>query len=75
MASTRYELHLRSPIARSQLDALRTRFDGVSTGGADGTLLIVESADALDQAAVRALLTVLWDANHEVLSYEEVDRG
>jgi hypothetical protein len=37
----------------------------VSAPGADGTTLVV---DGVDQAAVRALLTLLWDAGHEVLS-------
>ncbi|MDT7582140.1 MAG: hypothetical protein QOK35_3404, partial [Pseudonocardiales bacterium] len=44
---------------------IRTRFDHVSAPGADGTTLVV---DGVDQAAVRALLTLLWDAGHEVLS-------
>ena len=75
MAPTRYELRLRAPIARSVLDTIRTRFDRVSTVGADGTTLIVENAESLDQASVRALLTLLWDANHDVLSFEEVTHG
>ena len=68
MANTRYELRLRAPIAHTLLDVIRTRFDHVSTPGADGTVLIVEN---LDQASVRALLTLLWDTGHEVLSFEE----
>jgi hypothetical protein len=70
MADTHYRLRLRGPIARSLLDVIRTRFDHVSTPGADGTVLIVEN---IDQASVRALLTLLWDASHEVLSFEEVN--
>jgi hypothetical protein len=73
MAPTRYVLRLRAPIARSLLDAIGTRFDRVSTAGADGTTLIVENVESLDQASVRALLSLLWDANHDVLSFEEVD--
>lgn len=70
MATTRYELRLRGPIAHSLLGVIRTRFDHVSTPGADGTVLIVEN---LDQASVRALLTLLWDASHEVLSFKDVN--
>ena len=70
MANSRYELKLREPIARSLLDVIRTRFDHVSTPAADGTVLIV---DNLDQASVRALLTLLWDTSHEVLSFEEAN--
>ena len=66
MATTRYELRLRRPIANTLLDVIRTRFDNVSTPGADGTVLIVED---LDQTAIRALLTLLWDTSHDVLSF------
>jgi len=69
MADTSYELRLRAPIAGSLLDVIRTRFDHVSTPGADGTVLII---DYIDQSSVRALLTLLWDAGHEVLSFQEV---
>jgi hypothetical protein len=65
MADSRYELRVRPAIARSLLDVIRTRFDHVPAPGAERTVLIVEN---LDQAAVRALLTLLWDAGHEVLS-------
>ena len=73
MADSHYELRLQAPIARFLLGVIRTRFDHVSTPGADGTVLIVEN---IDQASVRALLTLLWDAGHEVVSltpYEEPD--
>jgi hypothetical protein len=46
--------------------ANQREFDRVSTPGADGTVLIVEN---IDQASVRAQLTLLWDAGHEVLSF------
>ena len=68
MAHTHYELRLRTPIAHTLLDVIRTRFDHVTTPGADGTTLVVEN---VDQASVRALLTLLWDTGHEVLSFEE----
>ena len=65
MATTRCELTLGRPLSGSLLDVIRTRFDRVSAPGANGTVLVVEN---LDQASVRALLTLLWDAGHEVLS-------
>ncbi|WP_234341138.1 hypothetical protein [Streptomyces sp. NRRL S-646] len=68
MAPPRYELTLRGPISRTVLDVIRTRFDQVSTPGAYGTVLIVEN---VDQASVRALLTLLWDTGHDVLTFEE----
>ena len=71
MAISRCELRLRRPIARSLLDVIRTRFDHVSTLGGDGTVLIV---DNVDQTSIRALLTLLWDTSHDVLSFEKVDR-
>ena len=69
MVHTRYELRLRAPIAHTLLDLIRTRFDHVTTPGADGTVLIIED---IDQASVRALLTLLWDTGHEVRSFEEM---
>lgn len=69
MTCTRFELTLRGPIAHSLLDVILTRFDHVSTPGTDGTVLV---AEAMDQASVRALLNLLWDAGHEVLTFEEV---
>ena len=68
MAPARYELTLRGPISRTLLDVVRTRFDHVSAQGGGGTVLIVEN---VDQAAVRALLTLLWDTGHHVLAFEE----
>lgn len=71
MANTRYELRLRAPIAHTLLDMIRARFDDVSTPGTHGTVLVVQS---LDQASIRALLTLLWDTGNEVLSFEETNR-
>jgi hypothetical protein len=65
MATTRCELTLRGPLSQALLGVIRTRFDHVSAPDANGTVLILEN---LDQASVRALLTLLWDAGHEVLS-------
>jgi hypothetical protein len=71
MATNRYELRMRTPVAETVLDVIRTRFDQVSTPGADGTVLVVEN---LDQASVRALLTLLWDTGHEVVTFQQDER-
>jgi hypothetical protein len=71
MAANRYEIRLRAPIADTLLDLIRTRFDQVSTPGTDGTALVVEN---LDQASVRALLTLLWDTGHDVISFQQDER-
>jgi hypothetical protein len=62
---TRFEVTLREPLSCALLGVIRTRFDHVPTPAGDGTVLTVGS---LDQAALRALLTLLWDADHEVLA-------
>jgi hypothetical protein len=65
VTATRFEVTLRGPLSRSLLGVIRTRFDHVSTPAGDGTVLVVGS---IDQAALRALLTLLWDADHEILA-------
>lgn len=68
MATTRFELRLRGSLAHTVLDVIRARFDRIDLlgpGGPGGTVLIIAN---VDQAAVRALLTLLWDTGHEVLS-------
>jgi hypothetical protein len=47
------------------MTAMRARFDVVSTQSAHQTVLTVGDAD---QAAVRALMLMLWDSGHEVLA-------
>jgi hypothetical protein len=69
MTNIRHELRFRPAVGQHLLDVIRTRFGQVSEAGADGTVLIVEN---LDQASIRALLTLLWDTGHEVLAFEEV---
>jgi hypothetical protein len=61
MATT---LTVRGPVPGSLTDTIRTRFDRVSLD----TVLVV---DDVDQAAVRALLTLLWDAGHEVIGLSQ----
>jgi hypothetical protein len=62
---TRFEVTLREPLSRPLLGMIRSRFAHVPTPVGDGTVLVVGS---LDQAALRALLTLLWDADHEILA-------
>lgn len=57
------EVTVTGPLARSAIDAIGRRFQIVATRSADTTTVTVE---AVDQAAVRALLTMLWDSGHEV---------
>jgi len=64
---SRCELSISGPLAAALLDLITTRFGEVTTraGAGPGTTLIV---DGLDPAAERALLTLLWDTGHDVLS-------
>jgi hypothetical protein len=48
------------------LELLRSRFGEVTTQAArTGTVVLV---DGLDQSSQRALLTLLWDTGHDVIS-------
>lgn len=67
----RCELTVCGHVARSVIAAMRTRFDVASTQTADHTVLTVGDAD---QAAVRALMLMLWDSGHEVLAMS-TERG
>jgi len=60
---TQCDVIVTGPLARSAIDAIGRRFQVVATRTADTTTVTV---DAVDQAAVRALLTMLWDSGHEV---------
>jgi hypothetical protein len=53
------------PMASNVENVIRSRFDDVLARSGTHTELIVPNAD---QAAIRALLTLLWDSGHEVLS-------
>lgn len=70
MAKSRCELTVRGPVSQSLLAVIRTRFEHVSMPDAGGPVLVIED---LDQSAVRALLTLLWDAGHEVLSMKSLE--
>jgi hypothetical protein len=71
MADTRRELILRGPPSPALMELIRSRFE-VSAPDGESPVLILEG---LDQAAVRALLTLLWDAGHEVVSMTPLRPG
>jgi hypothetical protein len=62
---SRWEFTVDGPLARSAAELIRSRFDGVSTRAGNPTVLVI---DGIDQAGVRAVLTLLWDTGHEVYS-------
>jgi hypothetical protein len=62
---TRCELTVTGPVAESVIQAIAARFDVDATRTSDHTLLTV---DCVDQAAVRALMTMLWDSGHQVVT-------
>jgi hypothetical protein len=64
---SRCQLSIGGQLADSLLELIRSRFGEVRTRPADevGTTVIVEG---LDPASERALLTLLWDTGHDVIS-------
>jgi hypothetical protein len=61
-----YQLMITGPLSRSASTAITDRFAGVSiTRCATDTVVRIRDAD---QAALRALLTLVWDVGHDVLS-------
>jgi hypothetical protein len=65
MPPLRCALTVNGPLASSVVDMIRKRFDAVVTRDGDRTVLTV---DDVDQAAVRAATTMLWDNGHEVVA-------
>ena len=59
------EVTVRGPLARAVLETVNARFDSVSTVQSTGDSMV--TVDGIDQAALRALLTLLWDTGHEIL--------
>jgi hypothetical protein len=66
------ELIVTGPLARSAIEAIRTRFDVDATRTMQTTVLTI---DDVDQAAVRALMLMLWDSGHEVLAMSVTPTG
>ena len=61
---TRYRLSVTGPLQRRLVETIAQRFGNVSVGrnGEDTVLEAVLE----DQPSLRALLTLLWDAGHDV---------
>jgi len=66
---TQCEVTVTGPLARSAIDAIGGRFHVVAIRTADTTIVTV---DAVDQAAVRALMILLWDSGHELLAMSTI---
>ena len=67
----RFELRVKGRLAESIAALIDTRFDHVVTTPEDGpnTSIVVEG---LDPSAERALLNLLWDTGHEVISTRSI---
>jgi hypothetical protein len=63
-----YRLEIRGPLPRVAQDQLRARFGDVRVQS-DGDRTLV-SGHTADQAALRAVLSLLWDVGVEVLVVE-----
>ena len=64
--TTSYELHLASRPPRLVLDQIRTRFGEVGVRrDPDRTVL---TGTVIDQSALRALLSLIWDGGGDVLA-------
>ena len=61
---TRYRLSVTGPVPRRLVETIVHRFGNVSVGrNGEDTVL---DAVLVDQPSLRALLTLLWDAGHDV---------
>jgi NAD(P)H-dependent flavin oxidoreductase YrpB (nitropropane dioxygenase family) len=69
---TGYRLSVTGPVSRPLLETIAHRFGDVAVGrGGRDTLL---DADLPDQPSLRALLTLLWDAGHDVVALSPAGR-
>lgn len=64
--TTTYRVTVAGPLPGSLAGVIRSRFAGVAIR--PGTRRTALELDAVDQSALRALLTLLWDVGHDVLS-------
>ncbi len=61
---TRYRLSVTGPVPRRLVETISHRFGNISVGrNGEDTVL---DAVLVDQPSLRALLTLLWDAGHDV---------
>jgi hypothetical protein len=65
---TRYRLVVAGPLPQLTEARIRDRFGEITVSSTRGGTVI--DGVALDQAALRALLTLLWDGGGEVLEVE-----
>jgi hypothetical protein len=61
---TRYRLSVTGPVPRRLLETITHRFGNVSVGRNENDTVL--DAVLVDQPSLRALLTLLWDAGHDV---------
>ena len=70
------ELTVAGGVARSVLDTIESRFDVRSVRPADRPVgRTVLTVTGVDQAAVRALMIMLWDSGYDVLAMTTVAGG
>ncbi len=72
MSRHRCELTVRGDLADAVLELIRSRFEVLATRTGSGPTTSL--AVVADQAAQRALLTLLWDTGHELIELR-VDPG
>jgi hypothetical protein len=65
-----YRLEIRGPLPRVTQEELRRRFDDVEVRS-EGARTVVSGLSA-DQAALRAVLSLLWDVGSEVRLVEAI---
>lgn len=70
-----YRVTVTGPLSRSAVNVIHTRFAGVTIRPGTVHQLgghTVMEVDLVDQSALRALLTLLWDVGHDVLSVDSL---
>jgi hypothetical protein len=61
---TRYRLSVAGPVPRRLVETITHRFGNIAVGR-DGEDTVLDAV-LVDQPSLRALLTLLWDAGHDV---------
>ena len=68
-----YRVTVAGPLARRAADVIGARFGEMTIHAGptrDSSTRTVLEVDLVDQSALRALLTLLWDVGHDVLSLD-----
>jgi hypothetical protein len=68
--SPRHRVTVAGPLSRAVAATVTSRFTGVGIGRTRTTTVL--DVVLVDQPALRALLTLLWDAGHDVRSVESL---